>query len=75
MMAGMFLGLLLGLIIGAGGCLVLLYRLHYLVVKEAEVERFKIRSEGLEAANRIVEASREVEHKLYRQLRGSGDQR
>ena len=60
MMTGMFLGLLLGLVIGAGGCWLLMQRLHGLVINEAEAERTKIRNEGLEAARRIADASAHV---------------
>lgn len=74
MIAGVLLGLVCGLLIGAGGCWMLLRRLHGLVVSETEAERIKVRSEGLEAAYRIAEAGREVERRLYGQALEASDQ-
>lgn len=74
MIVGILIGLLSGLLIGAGGCWMLLRRLHSLVVNESEAERIKVRSEGLEAAYRIAEAGREVERKLYSQALETSEQ-
>jgi hypothetical protein len=68
MMAGLFLGQLLGLVIGAGGCWMLMRRLHGLVIYEAEAERVKIRNEGLEAARRIAEASSQAQQTMMHDL-------
>lgn len=74
MMTGMFIGLLLGLAIGAGGCWLLMQRLHGLVIYEAEAERTKIRNEGLEAARRIAEAGSQAHRAMLDGvLRGESD--
>lgn len=67
-MAGLFIGLLLGLFIGVGGYWLLMRSLFDPLMVEAERECNKVRAEGLEAANRIIELAHQTERELYAQL-------